>query len=1020
MLAAAAAAIQGEALCQSALNLSPSRVVGQPSLTFRSASPNVVEGREFWNPSAVVVDRTTSPPSLYVSDLRNNRVLGWRDARGFQNGAPADIVVGQPDFTSTTALGPGTSRATGLSSPGALAVDGNGNLYVVDSGNNRILRYPKPFSVPEDLRLPDMVIGQPNFNVETANTGGVSEKTLAINSGSTLGLTGLAFDREGNLWATDPLNHRVLRYPRSALEQGRNQPAADLVLGQNSFTTVTAPDSNRLNKSTLRTPGGVAVDSDGRIYVSDSNARVLVFAPPLFNGKEAARILGVSARPPAQPLLNEYALSGPEGLTILDGNRLAVADPALNRVLIYDPPSDWPAEAEDQPPSPPARAVLGQTGFRDVQSNRGLAEPNETTLSGPLAVHFWNGELFVADTQNNRVVVFPTQGTGASASRVLGQPTFNLNAANIADDAGLFLFNGLGSAAGVSLSDGAGIAIDHSTGVPRLYIADTYNNRVLGYADARKVRPGVKADTVIGQNDFSRVLVNAPFGDRDSLNDTGLFRPSGLAVDKNGDLFVADSGNGRVLRFPKPFEQNVAPNERRRANLVLGQLSFNQRIIDATARTMAYPFGLAFTGEGHLVVSDAVHSRLLFFRRPASGDFTNGQAAERVIGQPDFTSAGRGNAPNRMSSPRHIAIDTDDRLYVVDAGNNRVLVYNRITVGGNDPTPAFILTGLNSPHGIFVSALTGEIWVANTLANRATRFPRYERLAIDSRSDYDIPSNVPLAVTQDAYGNLYVAEASNRIAIYFNALRFQVAGNFASRPLSPGTWAVLTPAGAGVQFSDRAVVFDETPRPVPMPTEIADVQVLVNDIPAPLYYVSPLQINFLVPMRAPSSGTGEIVVVKPSTGQVIGAGTVAFDAVSPALFVVGGGASGQVAALNQDNTINSASNPIPKGQVIQMFGTGQGFIPNAPPDGVPAEGQIPIVEQPLKVLIGTDFVADSDILYSGLAPGLIGVWQINVRIPDRVAPGNAVPVVVQLRDVNSNIQNPASSQRLSTTIAVRP
>ena len=220
---------------------------------------------------------------------------------------------------------------------------------------------------------------------------------------------------------------------------------------------------------------------------------------------------------------------------------------------------------------------------------------------------------------------------------------------------------------------------------------------------------------------------------------------------------------------------------------------------------MAYPFGLAFTVEGDLLVSDAIHSRILYFRRPDNGDFSIGQAAEKVIGQPDFFTVGRGNAFNRLSSPRHIAIDTDNRLYVADAGNNRVVLYNFIRGASNDPSPAFILTaGLNNPQGVWVSPLTGEIWVANTRGGQATGFPRFDRLAINTQSDYAIPSSAPLALTQDASGNLYIAEGLNRIGMFYNALTFQINGNYASRPLAPGAAAVLYPAGGdkgGLTFS---------------------------------------------------------------------------------------------------------------------------------------------------------------------------------------------------------------------------
>ena len=1036
LLAVLGAGLQVAAYAQSQLNLTPSRVVGQPAVAFRSNSPNLVEGREFLSPWAAVVDRRTNTPALYVADTGNHRVLVWRNITAVQNGAPADFVIGQVDLTSTLPQGPGTPRSGGLNTPSAVALDRDGNLYVVDTGNNRILRFRQPLAAAADeVQFPDLVIGQATFTTEAANLGGIlNARTIALTSGNTLARTGIAFDAQGNLWFTDSLNHRVLRYPASALASGVNQPDADLVLGQPDFATnVPAPTSNTtvdgvttpaaLNKRQLRQPGGLAIDSEGRVFVSDALGRVLVYAPPYFSGKEAARVLGVAVQQPGQAPRFDTLLNAPQGLFAV-GNRVGVADPALNRVVIYDPAGEWPAETAEAP-SPAFRTVIGQPSASEIRTNRGLPEPTEATLNGPFGATWSGSELVVADTGNHRVLVFPQATASASASRVLGQTTFTYNSGNLVEGRELFLFNGLGGTGNISTgSDGGGVAIDTRSNPPRLYIADTFNNRILGYADARRVRPGDRADIVIGQTDLNRTLVNSPTNNRDQLTESGVFRPSGVVVDQNGDLFVADSGNARVLRFPSPFAQTIAPGERLRANLVLGQPNFNQKITDPSSRNMAYPFGLALTVDGHLLVSDAAHSRVLFFRRPANGQFTNGQAAERVIGQPDFFTVGAGSGERRMNSPRHIATDTDDRLYVTDMGNNRVLVYDRITVVDNDPSPAFRLGGVNGPQGIFVSALTGEIWVGNTRGNQATRFPRYERLAISQTADYNIPSSVPLAITQDAFGNLYIAEGVNRVAIHYNALRHQIAGSYVERALSPGAIGILYPAGAGVQFASRTRAFDELANPVPLPRELDDIEVLLNDRPVALYFVSPLQINFLVPMDAPTFGDGEIQVLRRSTGQILAVSRLPFDRVSPALFVQGNAIEGQLAAINvEDGTVNSPENPVRVGQYISLFGTGQGFVPNAPPDGTPPSGPVDTLERPpsLRVVIGSDFVEDSDIQYSGLAPGLVGVWQINVRIPERVAPSAAVDVVVQLRSVNSNTP-PAGfpRPRLRTTIAVRP
>jgi uncharacterized protein (TIGR03437 family) len=227
-------------------------------------------------------------------------------------------------------------------------------------------------------------------------------------------------------------------------------------------------------------------------------------------------------------------------------------------------------------------------------------------------------------------------------------------------------------------------------------------------------------------------------------------------------------------------------------------------------------------------------------------------------------------------------------------------------------------------------------------------------------------------------------------------------------------YATLRPL-TGASFGEETKIFTEVAFP-PMTRTLGDVQVLVADQPAPLSYVSPLQINAFIPMSSPTTGTIEIQVVRVSTGQILASYPVQMDVASPGLFTANSSGTGPLAALNQDNSLNTAGNPIARGQVIQLFGTGQGFVPGAPPDGEPASGLISL-PYITRVLIGTDFVADSDVQYSGLAPGLVGVWQINVKIPDKVAPASAVLVVVVHRDVPSN--NPEIPAQIRTTIAVK-
>ena len=106
------------------------RVLGQ--LDFVHVAPNLVDARGLFTPRTVAIDASVSPNRLYVADADNNRVLGWKNSASFANGAPADLVIGQPDFISSNCIG---ASASSLCGPAAAAVDASGNLYVADSSN---------------------------------------------------------------------------------------------------------------------------------------------------------------------------------------------------------------------------------------------------------------------------------------------------------------------------------------------------------------------------------------------------------------------------------------------------------------------------------------------------------------------------------------------------------------------------------------------------------------------------------------------------------------------------------------------------------------------------------------------------------------------------------------------------------------------------------------------------------------------------------------------------------------------
>ncbi len=122
------------------------RVLGQPDFTTSRVNLMNAQGLNF--PAAVALDTCAVPTRVYVADEDNSRVLGWRDAAAFANGAPADLVIGQPNFTSSSLCNgnSGTVTANSMCGPVGVAVDESGNLYVADQENNRVLEYTNPFT----------------------------------------------------------------------------------------------------------------------------------------------------------------------------------------------------------------------------------------------------------------------------------------------------------------------------------------------------------------------------------------------------------------------------------------------------------------------------------------------------------------------------------------------------------------------------------------------------------------------------------------------------------------------------------------------------------------------------------------------------------------------------------------------------------------------------------------------------------------------------------------------------------
>jgi sugar lactone lactonase YvrE len=313
------------------------------------------------------------------------------------------------------------------------------------------------------------------------------------------------------LFVVDQNNNRVLwdHFPSSA------------ALGQTSFTASAAPAPP--TAASMSHPYGAAVDSHGNLFVSDlGNCRVLQFQPSFTTGMSATLAVGQASG--ATNLTTGTCLNGasatatglgePRGLALDGSGNLWVADASNSRVLSY---------LATITAGETATVALGQTSTgASLTCNEGGAQPNAGTLCAPSGLAFDSfGNLWVADTQNNRVLMYPPASlvTGGAATVELGQPSgataFTSNA-----------FNN-GGISPTSLDGPTGLAFDSGG---NLWVADSLNNRVLMYPPASLVAPGGGAATVelgqpLGATAFtSNTVNNGGIGASTLSNPVGVVR----------------------------------------------------------------------------------------------------------------------------------------------------------------------------------------------------------------------------------------------------------------------------------------------------------------------------------------------------------------------------------------------------------------------------------------------------------------------------------------------------------------
>jgi uncharacterized protein (TIGR03437 family) len=333
------------------------------------------------------------------------------------------------------------------------------------------------------------------------------------------------------------------------------------------------------------------------------------------------------------------------------------------------------------------------------------------------------------------------------------------------------------------------------------------------------------------------------------------------------------------------------------------------------------------------------------------------------------TSSGDGQtAPAGQDLPNPLV------LTILDALTNRRLaglpVTWRVTSGGGVVTPMFTLTD-----------------ASGTAAAQWTLGPTTGSQALEA----SISGFSPIVFKADAQS---VAAAPS---VPTNGVLNAAGLDTVSRSISPG--GLVSIFGSGLFPSQTGASPGFWPGTDQIRTLFGGTEVTFDGVRAPILYASNSQLNVQVPFEVGGKSTVQMVVTVGGTRS----NSVALDVqpATPGLFTMNSTGRGAAVALNQDNSRNSASSPVSRGQLIQLFGTGLGSLAPSIATGrvAPSGALLPLAVYVPKVTIGG---SAASVEYAGLAPGYVGLWQVNVRVPWN-APTGEQPVVLETWAQRSNI-----------------
>ena len=567
------------------------------------------------NPYGVAVD---SAGNVYFADRTNLRI------REVSNG-----VI-------TTVAGSGTSGFSGdngpalnaqLNLPTAVAVDSSGNLYISDTGNNRIRK------VSNGVITTVAGNGQAGYNGDNMPAAGAE-----LNEP-----WGIALDSTGNLYIADYENYRIREVANGTITTVAGN-------GQAGYSG----DNGPATSAALRLPIGVAVDSAGDLYIGDyandvvrkvTNGVITTVA-----GKDQEGFSGDNG-PATSAAMTVYALAvGSTGnLFIADGENYRIREVSSGIIATVaggGTPlgNGGPAVDAQLFPSGVAIDSAGDLYISDPGNNRVLKVANGviTTVAGNGAKGYSgdNGPATSAELYFPEGLAVDSAGNlyiadfGNCAIRKVANGVITTVAGS-----GVYGFSGdNGPATSAKITYTYAVAVDSAGNI---YLTDGNNDRI------RMVSNGT-ITTVAGAGTLGFS------GDNGPATSATLHYPYGLAVDSANNLYIADSYNNRIRKIVNGVITTVAGN---------GTASFSGDNGPATSAELDAPYGIALDAAGNLYIADYYNYRI---REVSNGTITTIAGGGAAFGDNGpATSA-------QLNGPLGVAVTPTGNLYVSDYGDGRI------------------------------------------------------------------------------------------------------------------------------------------------------------------------------------------------------------------------------------------------------------------------------------------------------------------------------------------------------------